>query len=243
MNSENICHKRPSKAIFDYFIENKVYLVVPFFLYFLLWIATLFSILSTLSENKITKICFSEKCLNTASTIFDKTIKMHFAGLEYLYYLTAIISVSLAVYSYVISSQASINNLKANNLSIFSQIVKSTIPVGRNIEASDINLAKLYYFIYQDTDEGNFKPSQHYINNLVNIKNSIDHFNRNSSKINYPVHAQKIIEATKKMGISFSNRGRRLFHEDELSLVIFLNELNKIILIDNPIKISERKFS
>lgn len=168
---------------------------------------------------------------------------MHFAGIEYLYYLTAIISVSIAVYSYVITSQSSIQTLKSNNLSIFSSIVKSSIPVGRCIQISDINLSRLYYFIYQDTDDGQFNPSQSYIKNIKLISDSIKKFNKTSSNNNYPAHAQRIIEITQDMGIKFSNRGRKKFHEDEISLVRFLNELNKIILINDPFKIEERTFS
>lgn len=232
-----------SKEIVDFFIKNKIYIILPLSLFSALCFVTLISIIETLNENLITKICFSQACLGAAYAIFGKTIEMHLKGIEYIYYLTTIISVSAAVYSYIVSSQSSINTQKINNIQLFKQIIISSLKNSKIIKIEDINITKFYYFIYPNTDDGDFSPSQEYLKKIKALKNSIEKFNRDSSSRNFPEHAKTVIEIAKILGIKFSNRGRRLFIDDENSLTNFLNELNSIILIDDFLKIPNRKYS
>lgn len=229
-----------SKSIINFFIENKLYIIIPLAFYGILCFLTLLGILTTMSGVKYEKICFSNHCLGTFKKDFGNIISFHLSGAEYIMWLTTILSLIVAIYSYVISVKVSLTTLSNENYQKFKDLLDNSTRADGDIKNYHINYHKLYDFIYENADEGDFSVSEKYLDSLKRINFFIKNYSTDKASRTHDEYAKSIIDILTSFGFNIKNRGRRYFHSDELIFVKFINEINKVILKENKLKIIER---
>lgn len=228
------------KKIISYFIENKLYIIIPVLLYFVLCVITILGFFSTMSGVKYDVICFSNKCLGNFNNDFGNLIKFHVSGAEYIMWMTTIMSLIVAIYSYVVSVKVSMTALANSEFQDFKNIIDNNIRADSDLKNYHLDYYKIFNMIYENSDEGDFSISPNYICRLKMINSLIRSYSSNGKIRLHDDYASSLILILESFGFNVKNRGRKYFHSDELVIIRFLNKINKSILKEGNIVLIER---
>lgn len=183
--------------------------------------------------------CFTNKCVELFYEQASTAISVSKATGALILGIFAFGSFNIACKNYISSKKASNSNIHISNVSVFLKYVGEEINKRDKLQHSTFDLLKWYNAIYPDSQEGQLKISDKYIDILKEISNLIQKSNSlfispTSKEFKYTEHQVEAIKHYQRIGITLHIMPRLDFYEVESQIINLIETINtSFCYIDN----------
>lgn len=197
-------------------------------------IAIIVSTNQELSKHELSKEeiwCFSNNCIESILNNYSSIGKIIDAAIKFSALVTAIISIVIALSSYLNSSKFNALSNHISHLSTFSHYVNQEAQKLQKIDQKSINSFKWYNEIFKNSRNGLLDISEQYKIKILDIDNQIKKSNtlfksKKVEEFRYRDHQKRIINSIKEIGIEICTSPRVDFNEVEEDVFLLISRVN-----------------